>query len=87
MGWLKEAQDILKSKELLEESLNEIISNEDDLSLDSEAEINSFKKVIIHYYENATDREIDKAIEKIKERFDKPYSKKEALNYIKLFLD
>lgn len=82
MGWLQDAQDILKDKTVSEPS-----EDKDSFTLDNEQDIAAFKKVILHYYEDATDSEINKAIEKTKERFDSPFGKKEVINYIKQFLD
>ncbi len=81
MGWLDEAEAIIKKKE------QEKNVEAEGLRLDTEEEIAAFKKKILYYYEDATDREMDFAIEKIKERFDPPFSEKEVMNYIKQFLD
>ena len=83
MGWLDDAEKIIPQKN----NTTCESENKSCLFLNTEQEINNFKKIISHYYENASDREMDFAIEKIKERFDAPYSEKEVLNYIKQFLD
>ena len=83
MGWLDEAKAIAEQKE--KEAAK--AQSGEGLSLETEAEIAAFKKRILYYYEDATDKEMDFAIEKIKNRFDAPYSEKEVINYIKQFLD
>ena len=83
MGWLDEAKAIVEKKE--KEAA--VTQNNGGLSLQTEADIAAFKKRILYYYEDATDKEMDFAIDKAKERFDPPYSEKEILNYIKQFLD
>jgi hypothetical protein len=83
MGWLDEAKAIAEKKE--KEQAN--IQNNGELLLETETDIAAFKKRILYYYEDATDREMDFAIDKAKERFNPPYSEKEIINYIKQFLD
>ena len=81
MGWLDEAKAIVEKKE------KTAVQSDGGLHLATEADIAAFKKKILYYYEDATDKEMDFAIDKAKERFDPPYSEKEILNYIKQFLD
>ena len=78
MSWLDEAKAIVKSKEA---------SSSDELSLATEADKEAFKKEVMSLYENATERELDHAIERIFERFDPPFSKKEIMLYIKQFVE
>ena len=83
MGWLDEAKAIVEKRG--KEAAT--AQNDGGLRLETEAEIAAFKKRILYYYEDATDKEMDFAIDKAKERFDAPYSEKEIINYIKQFLD
>ncbi len=78
MSWLDEAKAIVKNKEA---------SSSDELFLATESDKESFKKEVMALYENATERELDLAIERIFERFDPPFSKKEVMLYIKQFVE
>ena len=88
MSWLDEALAINaeKAKEAKTDFGGECSTNTDILLLDTQEDIECFKTRVREEYEDATDREIEHAVEKIKERFSSPYSLKEVLSYIKQFV-
>ncbi len=79
MSWLEEAEAINKQKK--EEA------GEDILYLDTEEEIERFKEEIKAVYEQATDREINRGIDQVIEKYSSPYSKKEILYFMKQFVE
>ena len=74
MSWLKEAQDIISKK-----NSHETPSNDECLSLDNESIVKELKKL----YENATEREIKKALNEAKAAFSPPYNKKEVMIFLR----
>ncbi|MBR7158600.1 MAG: hypothetical protein IKD08_02830 [Alphaproteobacteria bacterium] len=78
MSWLEEAEAINRKN---------AAEDKDLLCLSSATEQEAFKKEIKDIYEQATDREIAKALDMALEKFTPPYSRREVLYFIKQFVE
>ncbi len=80
MSWLEEAQQKIKEKQ--ENSQNDSVfcpTNEDQ----REKLVNRLKML----YDNATEREINKAIDDALDKFDPPYEEKDFMNFLRTKLE
>ncbi len=80
MSWLEEAEAINRRQA-------EAKNDKDILKLSSDEEKEVFKKEIKDIYEQATEREITKALDMALEKFEPPYSRREFLYFIKQFVE
>lgn len=78
MSWLEEAQQIVKQKQ---------IGNDASFAPDRPEQR---EKLVYHLkmlYDNATEREIEKAIDAALENFSKPYEEKAFMNFLRIKLE
>ena len=79
MSWLDEAQQIIKNKKQTDESS----SFAPDDAEQRERLTNRLKMI----YDNATEREIGKAIDDALDRFDPPYDEKAFMDFLRTKLE
>jgi len=79
MSWLDEAQQIVKNKKQTEEASAFSPENADQ----RERLTNRLKMI----YDNATEREINKAIDDALDRFDPPYDEKAFMDFLRTKLE
>lgn len=80
MSWLKEAQQIVKQKQN-QKNANETFSLETEVQ--REMLVNRLKML----YDNATEREINKAIDDALDTFNTPYEEKVFMNFLRTKLE
>lgn len=84
MGWLEEAQ---KKLEEIEKNDDFNDNNENELSLDNQEQREKLIKNLKIQYMNATQREVEKAIDFACEKLEKPYDKKEFMKILRVKLE
>lgn len=80
MSWLEEAQKIIEKKQT-------DTATSSAFSCLSEAEREVLKKKLRSLYDNATEREIDKAIDQALEKVEKPYEEKAFMAFLRTKLE
>lgn len=80
MSWLEEAQQKIKQKQTDTQTDSGFFPADDD---EREKLINRLKML----YDNATEREINKAIDEALDRFDPPYDEKTFMNFLRVKLE
>ena len=78
MSWLDEAQQIIKEKQT---------KNEDFFSPDVPEQREHLIKRLKMIYDNATEREIEKAIDDALDRFAPPYEEKTFMDFLRTKLE
>lgn len=79
MSWLEEAQQIIKQKQASEtqEAFNPVSQTQRDALI----------KRLKMLYDNATEREIEKAIDNALDAFSSPYDEKAFMNFLRTKLE
>lgn len=80
MSWLEEAQQKIKQKQTDIQTDSGFFPADDG---EREKLINRLKML----YDNATEREINKAIDEALDRFDQPYDEKAFMNFLRVKLE
>ena len=78
MSWLDEARQIIKEKQT---------EREDSFSPDVPEQRERLIKRLKMIYDNATEREINKAIDDALDRFDPPYDEKAFMDFLRTKLE
>lgn len=84
MSWLTDAENFIKAKQNEQKS---DIPAEELLFYETEEQKESLKKFLRLEYPNATNREIEKALDEMEEKMEKPFIKKEALHFLRIKLE
>ena len=79
MSWLEEAQQIIKQKQ--KEEIEEVFNPA------NQAQREQLCKRLKMLYDNATEREIDKAIDNALDRFVPPYEEKAFMDFLRTKLE
>lgn len=80
MSWLEEAQQKIKQKQTDTQTDSGFFPADDS---EREKLINRLKML----YDNATEREINKAIDEALDKFDQPYDEKAFMNFLRVKLE
>lgn len=83
MGFLEDAKKYITEKQ----STNSTCRNDDILQLNTRAQEEELFNALRKLYENATRLEIERAIDSVKQKLEKPYSKKEFMKNLRVKLE
>ena len=84
MGWLDEA---LRKSQELEKKQSTTINENELLKLKTEEDRKNLTKELKKLYENATDREIDRAIDYAFDKIDEPKKKSDFMKQVRIKLE
>lgn len=81
MSWLEEAQQKIQQKQ----QQNNI--DQDSFSPDQESQREQLVNQLKMTYDNASEREINKAVDEALEKFDPPYDKADFMRFLRMKLE